>query len=51
MRPSVGEVNEAIDLYKKAIQILEDSKYMELDDIVMEQMRVDLAELLHVTGR
>ncbi|XP_022891097.1 nephrocystin-3 [Olea europaea var. sylvestris] len=46
-----GDVNEAIDLYKKALQILEDSKYMELDDIAMEQMRVDLAELLHATGR
>ncbi|CAI9775075.1 unnamed protein product [Fraxinus pennsylvanica] len=46
-----GDVNEAIDLYKRALQILEDSKYMELDDIAMEQMRIDLAELLHATGR
>ncbi|KAL3846165.1 hypothetical protein ACJIZ3_003568 [Penstemon smallii] len=46
-----GNVNEAIDLYKKAIQILEESKYVALDDKVMEKMRIDLAELLHVVGR
>ncbi|KAL2558740.1 Tetratricopeptide repeat (TPR)-like superfamily protein [Forsythia ovata] len=46
-----GDVKKAIDLYKRALQILEDSKYMELDDGAMEQMRIDLAELLHATGR
>ncbi|KAL0317986.1 UNVERIFIED_CONTAM: hypothetical protein Sangu_2212900 [Sesamum angustifolium] len=46
-----GEVNEAIDLYKRAIQILKDSEHMALDDKVMEKMRIDLAELLHVVGR
>ncbi|KAG8381126.1 hypothetical protein BUALT_Bualt06G0090000 [Buddleja alternifolia] len=46
-----GDVNEAIDLYKSAIQILKESEYMALDDEVMEKMRIDLAELLHVVGR
>ncbi|EYU25245.1 hypothetical protein ABFS82_06G019600 [Erythranthe guttata] len=46
-----GQVNEAIDLYKSAIQILKDSKHMELDDGILEKMRIDLAELLHVVGR
>ncbi|KAL2226944.1 UNVERIFIED_CONTAM: hypothetical protein Sindi_2053100 [Sesamum indicum] len=46
-----GEVNEAIDLYKRAIQILKDSKHMAVDDKVLEKMRIDLAELLHLVGR
>lgn len=46
-----GNANEAIDLYKKALQIIKDSSYMPLDDSMMENMRIDLAELLHVVGR
>ncbi|XVF10095.1 hypothetical protein REPUB_Repub07fG0153600 [Reevesia pubescens] len=46
-----GNANEAIDLYKKALDIIKDSSYMRLDDSIMENMRIDLAELLHVVGR
>lgn len=46
-----GDVNEAINLYKSALQIIKDSNSMALDDPMMEKMRIDLAELLHVTGR
>ncbi|KAL6541491.1 hypothetical protein OROGR_010977 [Orobanche gracilis] len=46
-----GNANEAIDLYKSAIQIIRDSKDMAFDGKVVQKMRVDLAELLHVVGR
>ncbi|KAL8538009.1 hypothetical protein ACS0TY_000096 [Phlomoides rotata] len=46
-----GEVNKAIDLYKNSLQILRDSKHMAVNDDVMEKMRIELAELLHVVGR
>lgn len=46
-----GEVNEAIELYKNAMEILRNSTHMALDDQVMEKMRIDLAELLHAVGR
>nr|XP_016433886.1 PREDICTED: uncharacterized protein LOC107760364 [Nicotiana tabacum] len=46
-----GDVNEAIDLYKEALRRLKDSDYIAIDDQIMEKMRVDLAELLHVVGR
>ncbi|XP_028762406.1 protein KINESIN LIGHT CHAIN-RELATED 2 isoform X1 [Neltuma alba] len=46
-----GEVDEAIHLYKSALQILKESNYMPVDDNIVEKMRVDLAELLHAVGR
>ncbi|XP_016471148.2 uncharacterized protein LOC107793338 isoform X2 [Nicotiana tabacum] len=46
-----GDVNEAIELYKEALRRLKDSDYIAIDDQIMEKMRVDLAELLHVVGR
>ncbi|KAJ0101006.1 hypothetical protein Patl1_05195 [Pistacia atlantica] len=46
-----GNTDEAIDLYKKGLQVIKDSKYMALDDSIMEKMRIDLAELLHAVGR
>ncbi|XP_022159305.1 uncharacterized protein LOC111025733 isoform X2 [Momordica charantia] len=46
-----GEAEEAVILYRRALQIIKDSNYMALDDSVMEKMRIDLAELLHVVGR
>ncbi|OMO93594.1 hypothetical protein COLO4_16792 [Corchorus olitorius] len=46
-----GNANEAIDLYKKALQIIKGSSYMPIDDSIMENMRIDLAELLHAVGR
>lgn len=46
-----GSVEEAICLYKTGLQIIKDSKYVEIDDEVLEKLRIDLAELLHVTGR
>ncbi|GAA0152328.1 hypothetical protein LIER_37467 [Lithospermum erythrorhizon] len=45
-----GDVDEAIVLYKKALKIVEDSKFLAVDDNTMEKMRIDLAELLHVVG-
>lgn len=48
---SAGEVNDAIDLYKTAINVLNESIYMALDDKASEKMRIDLAELLHAVGR
>lgn len=47
----IGEADEAITLYRRALQIIKDSNYMALDDSVIEKMRIDLAELLHVVGR
>lgn len=44
-------MNEAIDLYKNAMEILRNSTNVAFDDQVMEKMRIDLAELLHVAGR
>lgn len=44
-------MNEAIDLYKNAMEILRNSTHMELDDEVMEKLRIELAELLHAVGR
>ncbi|XP_077226875.1 tetratricopeptide repeat (TPR)-like superfamily protein isoform X3 [Tasmannia lanceolata] len=46
-----GTVNEAISVYRKGLQVIKNSNYMALDDDVMEKMRLDLAELLHVAGR
>ncbi|XP_019200299.1 PREDICTED: nephrocystin-3 [Ipomoea nil] len=47
---SKGNIDEAIVLYRKALQILKDSECA-ADNKVMEKMRVDLAELLHLVGR
>ncbi|KAK6936663.1 MalT-like TPR region [Dillenia turbinata] len=46
-----GNVDEAIRLYRDALQVIEDSKYTAVDDNIMEKIRIDLAELLHVVGR
>ncbi|CAL5361823.1 unnamed protein product [Camellia sinensis] len=46
-----GAADEAIQLYRNALQVLKDSKCMPLDNNVMEKMRIDLAELLHLVGR
>ncbi|XP_054820986.1 protein KINESIN LIGHT CHAIN-RELATED 2 isoform X1 [Prosopis cineraria] len=46
-----GKVDDAIHLYKSALQIIKESNYMSPDDSIMEKMRVDLAELLHTVGR
>lgn len=46
-----GNADEAIHLYRKALQVIRDSRYMALDDDIMEKMRLDLAELLHIVGR
>ncbi|KAI5347226.1 hypothetical protein L3X38_015105 [Prunus dulcis] len=48
---AVGDANEAISLYRKALQVITTSNYMALDDSIMEKMRIDLAELLHAVGR
>lgn len=46
-----GSAEEAISRYEKGLKIIESSKYMSPDDEVLEKLRVDLAELLHGTGR
>lgn len=46
-----GNVDEAIKLYRSALEVIKDSDYMALDDSAMENMRIDLAELLHTVGR
>ncbi|KAL4594759.1 hypothetical protein ACB092_12G042500 [Castanea dentata] len=46
-----GNPDEAIQLYENALQVIKDSNYVALDDSIMEKMRIDLAELLHVVGR
>jgi hypothetical protein len=46
-----GNAEEAINLYRKALQVIKDADYMAVDDSIMERMRIDLAELLHVVGR
>ncbi|KAK4571155.1 hypothetical protein RGQ29_029831 [Quercus rubra] len=46
-----GNPDEAIQLYENALQVIKDSNYVALDDNIMEKMRIDLAELLHVVGR
>ncbi|KAJ0246281.1 hypothetical protein HA466_0178290 [Hirschfeldia incana] len=46
-----GDANEAVDLYKKALRIIEESNYMDIDNTVLENIRIDLAELLHFVGR
>ncbi|RZC70882.1 hypothetical protein C5167_034051 [Papaver somniferum] len=42
-----GDVDEAIRLYKNGIKVVNDSKFLALDDELVEKMRIDLAELLH----
>ncbi|CAA7051617.1 unnamed protein product [Microthlaspi erraticum] len=46
-----GDADGAVDLYKKALRIIKDSNYMAIDDAILENMRIDLAELLHFVGR
>lgn len=46
-----GKADEAIRLYRNALQVIKDSNYMAVDDSTMEKIRIDLAELLHVVGR
>ncbi|CAH8279452.1 unnamed protein product [Arabidopsis lyrata] len=46
---SKGDANEAVDIYKNALRIIKDS--MAIDNSILENMRTDLAELLHFVGR
>ncbi|KAI3893681.1 hypothetical protein MKX03_032097 [Papaver bracteatum] len=46
-----GDIDEAIRLYRNGIKVINDSKFLALDDELVEKMRIDLAELLHVAGR
>lgn len=46
-----GSVQEAIHIHRRGLQVVRDSEFMNLDDDVLEKMMIDLAELLHVTGR
>ncbi|KAI3987958.1 hypothetical protein MKX01_021072 [Papaver californicum] len=46
-----GAIDEAIRLYRNGIKVINDSKLLALDDELVEKMRIDLAELLHVAGR
>lgn len=47
----IGEADEAVTLYRRALEIIKDSNDMAVDDSTTEKMRIDLAELLHVLGR
>uniref|UniRef100_A0A1D1XP72 Nephrocystin-3 n=2 Tax=Anthurium amnicola TaxID=1678845 RepID=A0A1D1XP72_9ARAE len=46
-----GNIGEAVRLYKNGLQIVKDSNCMDLQHDVLEKMKIDLAELLHVAGR
>ncbi|KAG2280707.1 hypothetical protein Bca52824_051927 [Brassica carinata] len=46
-----GEADGAVDLYKSALRIIKESNYMDIDNSILENMRIDLAELLHFVGR
>ncbi|URD90726.1 TPR [Musa troglodytarum] len=46
-----GNIHEAISMYKSGLQVIKDTKYMAVNDDLLEKMRTDLAELLHVAGR
>jgi tetratricopeptide (TPR) repeat protein len=48
---SKGDANEAVDIYRNALRIIKDSNYMTIDNSILENMRIDLAELLHFVGR
>lgn len=48
---STGDADGAVDLYKSALRIIKESNYMDIDNTVLENMRIDLAELLHFVGR
>ncbi|XP_072961485.1 uncharacterized protein [Typha angustifolia] len=48
---ATGNVEEAIHMYNRGLQVIKDTEYMASDDDVLEKMKTDLAELLHVTGR
>ncbi|KAM6586530.1 hypothetical protein CsatA_009135 [Cannabis sativa] len=48
---AMGKADEAIHLYRNALQLVKDSNYLALDDSTVEKIRIDLAELLHVVGR
>ncbi|RAL51475.1 hypothetical protein DM860_010977 [Cuscuta australis] len=47
---SKGKIDEAVNLYRKALQVLQYSECA-VDDKVMEKIRTDFAELLHLVGR
>lgn len=49
--PFSGNLDEAICLYKKGLQVIKDTNYVDLDDDILENLRIDLAELLHLSGR
>ncbi|XP_078429120.1 tetratricopeptide repeat (TPR)-like superfamily protein isoform X2 [Wolffia australiana] len=46
-----GNIEEAVRLYKKGLEVISDSKFMSIDDDVLEKMKIDLADLLHTAGR
>ncbi|KMZ66141.1 hypothetical protein ZOSMA_2G01530 [Zostera marina] len=46
-----GNLEEAISMYRKGLDIIKDSKYLHPNDDDLVKMKVDLAELLHIAGR
>ncbi|KAL5719043.1 hypothetical protein ACHQM5_011877 [Ranunculus cassubicifolius] len=46
-----GNLDEAIELYRKGLQVIKNSENIALDDEVTEKIRVDLADLYHIAGR
>ncbi|KAF9602500.1 hypothetical protein IFM89_028514 [Coptis chinensis] len=49
-RAIVGSLDEAVELYRKGLQVIKDSKYIAMDDEVMEKIRIELADLYHIAG-
>ncbi|KAF9601899.1 hypothetical protein IFM89_023963, partial [Coptis chinensis] len=45
-----GSLDEAVELYRKGLQVIKDSKYIAMDDEVMEKIRIELADLYHIAG-
>ncbi|KAF9600802.1 hypothetical protein IFM89_012541 [Coptis chinensis] len=46
-----GSLDEAVAVYRKGLQVIKDSKYIAMDDEVMEKIRIELADLYHIAGR
>ncbi|KAF3332613.1 Nephrocystin-3 [Carex littledalei] len=46
-----GDVDGAISMYKQGLQVIKDANDIPLHDDNLEKLRLDLAELLHITGR
>ncbi|KAF9602308.1 hypothetical protein IFM89_026425, partial [Coptis chinensis] len=46
-----GSLDEAVELHRKGLQVIKDSKYIAMDDEVVEKIRIELADLYYIAGR